>query len=310
MRPPPPPAAPVVAPVAPTFAVATFSSAFDNHPAPRRVTWRALCQSLTTFRVVRAEDKRHLPAWSPAEYPDGARRCASAVRAVSCIVLDLDDGSRAAQAQAAWEDWPHIVHTTWSHTPDAPRLRLVVPLEVPVPRALWHRAWHWAHARSGLVADPACKDPSRLYFVPAVRSHDWPRWARVFDPGGPLLRIDAEALPLTPDEQEAARIAAARAMRPPVQVRAGVSDAALRRLRSEALRSDPEARRRAAMALGGRVAGEGSTEAARGVRCPQCGDASVWWPISPVSSPKAMCHHRKSCGWSQWLDLLLDVGAP
>lgn len=287
--------------------VSTFRHARDNAPACRSVSWRALVASLTTFRVLPAERKTDLPAWSPADYPEGARRSSAAVLSLSCIVLDLDDGARVEQARAAWEDWPHIVHTTWSHTPEAPRLRLVVPLEEPVARRDWSRVWHWAHARSGLVADPACKDPSRIYFVPAIRSHDWPRWSRVEAGDAHLLRVDPAALPPTPEEVEHARVEAARASRPPVQRRGAISDAARRRAQSDALRSDPDARRRAALALGGVVAGEGPGEAARGICCPQCGDRSVWWPIVPRTTPQAMCHHRNSCGWHAWLDTLLDV---
>ena len=290
---------------APAWEVSLYAHARDNRPQRRRVSWRALCQSLTTFRVLRIEDKRSCPAWSPAVFPPGATRSSAAVLALSCIVLDLDDGDHA-RALAAWEDVPRIAHTTWSHTDDAPRLRLVVPLAAPVPAKWWPRVWHWAHRRSGLVADPKCKDLSRLYFVPAVRSHDWPRWARVYDHGGALLDLRPfGTLPPTPEEVEAER--RARAPRPPVHRRAGATPEAAARIRAEILRHDPDARRAAALDAGGRVVGAGSAEVARGVPCPSCGRRSVWWPITPTGSPQALCQHRESCGWRGWLDVLLSA---
>lgn len=299
----PPPAATATATGVDRFAVALFDGARDREPKPRLMTWRALAQSLTRFRVLPEAEKLRLPAWSPTLYREGATRCAAAVLSISCLVLDFDDGARSlAEARAPWEDWPHLVHTTWSHTLDAPRFRLVVPLEAPVPASGWPRVWHWAHARIGRTADPACKDPCRLYFVPAVRSQDWPRYARTHDPGGRYLGVRAEDLPPTPAEVEADRLRRARDLRPPVQLRAGLGDHAQRRIRSARLNSDPDARAEAGAVLGGSVRGDRVV----GVPCPQCKRPSMWWPLVPVHAPKAMCSHRNSCGCTAWLDSLID----
>lgn len=75
---------------------------------------------------------------------------------------------------------------------------------------------------------------------------------------------------------------------------------------SRRLKSDPGTRERAALALGGVVAG-GS---AKGIRCPQCQRPSVWWPIIPdTASQTARCHHLNSCGWwGRISDLLGGIG--
>lgn len=134
--------------------------------------------------------KLHLPAWVPADFVDlsdweteaaewgpapgglsapWSYRKAKHVKAVTCMVLDLDDGFDRAKADALCRQWVHFGHTSWRHTPDAPKARLVFPLSQPVPVAEWGEVWaagaRWA-AHHGLTTDPACKDPCRAYFLP------------------------------------------------------------------------------------------------------------------------------------------------
>ncbi len=63
------------------------------------------------------------------------------------------------------------------------------------------------------------------------------------------------------------------------------------------------------MFLGGNVRGAGDSERAIGVKCPKCGEASVWWAVTPRTVVGAMCSHRNSCGWHGWIDQLLQGGA-
>lgn len=134
--------------------------------------------------------KLHLPAWVPADFVDlsdwesqaeewgpapggldspWSYRKAKYVKAVTCMVLDLDEGFDRAKADALCRPWAHFGHTSWRHTPEAPKARLVFPLSAPVPVAEWGDVWaagaRWA-AHHGLTTDPACKDPCRAYFLP------------------------------------------------------------------------------------------------------------------------------------------------
>ena len=62
-------------------------------------------------------------------------------------------------------------HTTYSHTETAPRARVVFPLTTPVSAEQWREVWsagsRWASSW-GAVVDKACKDPSRLYYLPSA----------------------------------------------------------------------------------------------------------------------------------------------
>jgi len=282
------------------FAVSAFPHA--RHPWPRRAEpdWAGLVRRLTDVRV-RADisDKVALPAWSPAVFAPGKPRAKSTAVALSSLVLDYDDGTPIDAAQATWSDWPHIVHTSWSHAPEHPKFRLVLPLAEPIPAALWSRAWAWAAARAPQI-DSACKDASRIYFLPARPSADVPYEVRVHDEPSGLLHLDARDLPdPVPDAFGGA------AARPRVRRRSSlVGPRGHSRAVQQALKRDPAVRRRAADALGLTVRGEGPHAVAKGAACPRCGRPSVWWPIEPERMRGAACDHRNSCGWHGWIDQL------
>jgi hypothetical protein len=136
------------------------------------------------------EPKLHLPAWVPADFVDlsdwesqaaewgpapggldapWSKRKAVYVLSVTAMVLDLDEAFDRAKADVLCAPWVHFGHTSWRHTPEAPKARLVFPFRAAVPVADWLPVWaagaRWAAAH-GLTTDPACKDPCRAYFLP------------------------------------------------------------------------------------------------------------------------------------------------
>jgi hypothetical protein len=281
---------------APTLNLSVFDHARDAAPKPRACTVEALVQALTRFPLNDTANKLGLPAWSPARFAPGRTRSTDAVIDLSCLVLDHDAGDPVA-ALAAWSGLIAVAHSTWSHTEDAPRFRVVVPLARPIPADRWAVAWSWASERAP-EADRSCKDASRLYFRPAVPSPDAPRFARV--QSGDLLDL----LPLLPPPPAPAP-APARADRVTLVVPA--------RLRQHAvavrLSRDPWSRERVAAELGATLSGEGDRRRASGVACPACARASVWFFLAPSRQHRARCNHRNSCGWVGRLDELMLRGA-
>lgn len=83
---------------------------------------------------------------------------------VSALVVDLD---RVAPDFAWLAGICWIDRTTWSHRPEAPRWRVVIPLARPVPAERWGDVWQRARATLCPEADPACKDASRAYWLPS-----------------------------------------------------------------------------------------------------------------------------------------------
>lgn len=134
----------------------------------------------------RRSAKRDLRLWSPALYRPGAdKRGSENVTHVSCLVLDYDDGTSVAEASMSWSAWFHIVHTTWSHTAERPKLRVVLPLAFPVAAEDWPKVWSWAEERTRFEIDPSMKSPAATYALPAVPHRAWPR--RAFSRPGAIL---------------------------------------------------------------------------------------------------------------------------
>lgn len=275
--------------------VSAFDNAWDNQPKPRETTVAGLVRALITFPVLAVENKLALPAWSPARFRRGAARKAGAVEDVSCLVLDFDAGD-PDDALADWADHLVVMHTTWSHTPEAPRFRLVVPLARPVPLISWARVWAWAAERAP-GADVACKDPSRLYFRPALPRPDAPHRTEVLV--GALLDV-LDVLPEPPPAAPAVRLHA-----PELCVPSRLRDSAVR----GRLMTDPESRERAAIGAGATITGGTGLRRATGVVCPACGRASVWFYLAPTRLRRARCNHRSTCGWTGGLELLLAGAA-
>lgn len=134
----------------------------------------------------RAAAKRDLRLWSPTRYRDGWKeRGSDGVTHISCLVLDYDRGVRVEDALALWQDYFFMMHTTWSHTPEYPKFRVILPLAAPVPSAHWDTLWRWAEKHGAGEIDRAMKGVAATYALPAV-SH--PEQARdAITHPGPLL---------------------------------------------------------------------------------------------------------------------------
>lgn len=276
--------------------VSYFRSAYDNRPIARSARLGDLVRTLMT-RVVRLNvgDKRELPAWSPCRYKPGTLRSAANVEAVSALVLDYDTGKPWQASRDVWREWFHVMHSSWSHEDQHHKYRVIVPLLSPVPATLWPRVFAWAHARDPDI-DAACKDPSRLFFLPAVRSDEWP-WFSHEERTPRLLEIDPSTLPdpkPPPKFYEPKKPA-------PLDLDAD-GKRALMELRSR-LKNERGLRERVANRLGAVIKGE--PPRAEGIKCPQCDRSEAWFWIQPGPVANgAYCDHEKSCGWTGWLDEL------
>jgi hypothetical protein len=84
---------------------------------------------------------------------------------VSAFVADLD-GHHLAEVMPRLDGLAFIAYTTHSHRAGEPAWHLVVPLAEPVDAERWPAVWHALDLRLGGVADHACRDCSRAYFMP------------------------------------------------------------------------------------------------------------------------------------------------
>lgn len=282
----------------PAFCGSLFSGAYDRNPRPVAWSGDELVERLSDYRVVHRSKKEAQEAWSPASYAPGATRRKENVREVSCLVLDIDDGTSLDKVWAAFPEYAKLLYTTWSHRAAAPKSRLLLPLRQPVPGTHWYQSWIWANTRAamyGIRQDPSCKDSSRLYFLPAVP--------------GPIeyneaeCRTDLTKPPLfipwgsLPDPAVVVRAANQKRSRQRQIARASVG------AERKTDYTDPEVRERVAAVVEARLVGDGIDRRATRGWCPACGRQSVYWYILSRFAP-AKCDHARTCGWRGSLEQL------
>jgi len=269
----------------PSLTISFFPDVFDQHPHVRTVGWERLTERLTRFPVQsNTRDKRCLPCWTPASFEPDEPATAEHVTALSCLVLDIDEGLDIDTSWAQTEPYTAALHTSWSHSPDAPRFRLVLPLARPVPGTRWTQVWAAAVEGLSLPIDRKCVNANRRYLLPAPPSEDVEHCS--------LVRTTDLALDLVPLQ----RSPPPRRHTPTRRI--VVPHYLMERAARKRLAWNPDARARLAETLGGQIRGSGRTQRAEHIPCPGCGRSSVWFLLAPEQATRARCNHQNSCGWS------------
>lgn len=102
---------------------------------------------------------------------------------VICEVLDAD-------AIIAKLPFRGVAHTSFTHTPELPKFRIILPLAEEVSPKDFNRLWWWVYELTDRKADPACKNPDRMFYLPRTTKEaleqKWP-WVREMK--GPLLSL-------------------------------------------------------------------------------------------------------------------------
>jgi hypothetical protein len=121
------------------------------------------------------EDKFQGPGFILARYRTGARskqlRDLHHDSETEVFCFDIDDMTcnEVAEAIPVWDGYSAVLYSTWKHTPEAPRLRLLVELSEPVPnreREPYEGLWKGAAEALGVKYDPSTVDRAHLYFGP------------------------------------------------------------------------------------------------------------------------------------------------
>src|SRR5262245_4950033 len=141
--------------------LSVFENKDDNRPTRHEMAWHAFAQRLCKYDERPTKDGR---AWSPVTYREGATRGKANVDLVHALVLDIDHAPLPLDLLVERE---YVAHTTFRHTPDEPRWRVVLPLSQPVPGANWPEFWLRANSFFGGCVDPATKDSSRIFYLPS-----------------------------------------------------------------------------------------------------------------------------------------------
>lgn len=256
--------------------VISIMNSHRSWPLRRELNEEGLFELLSTFRRPPLGGKDDLPCWIPGVVE--GRKTKSAVQELHCFVIDVDNGTAFAKGLEIFPGVARVVHTSWSHSTEVPKWRVVFPLAEPVPGHMWSRSWTHLMIRAkreGLQGDEKCKNQNRLYYLPARNPASTSHLAEVIR--GARLEVPWRELP----DYDA--LIHRRTQKFTIR-RPGVVDL-----------TDPQQREQVALAAGFTI-DEG--RAFHG-QCPGCGRRSAWFYIAPrTRRGLAYCNHRETCGWS------------
>ncbi len=190
------------------FEITRWRSVQDTKGQVTSVTWAELSEMLKTR--VPATSKLAARAWSAATFL--GKRSAENVLRVSALVLDFDGGCSSATAERAASGLATVIHSSWSHTAEAPRFRLTIQVSRSMTPAEYAVVWAWAfHKFSAIGATPdaACKDASRVWLLPS--QPDGGDFFAKAIPGAPL-DVDLTLAKTTPPDSPSMRMDSAGAI--------------------------------------------------------------------------------------------------
>lgn len=161
------------------FCYSVVSRNTDKEPRLVETTWLAFVASLAapTPRgrpleeyLASDEDKKKRLKDGPAAIFatfDGKGRLDKNVVKITAIGLDFDKGTPRKAIESRLNGYTYVAHSTYSHSDALEKWRVVVPFAEPAPtERLPLVVNHFESLFNGEI-DEACKNPSRLFYLPA-----------------------------------------------------------------------------------------------------------------------------------------------
>ncbi|KAF0248229.1 MAG: hypothetical protein FD167_2368, partial [bacterium] len=177
-----------------SFYISEFSSKMDNQPKKVQITWGNFL-SLIKRPVIRAS--KDGKAFAPATF--NGNRSKENAQETFLLVLDCDDGTPLEESMTKCKNlgYSFAIYTTFSHTQEKHKFRVVFLLATPIPANNYPQLWQWI-AKQFPNIDPAPKSTASIFYYPAIKTKDSPFYAESF--GGKLL--DWTKLPLVAIAEE------------------------------------------------------------------------------------------------------------
>lgn len=242
-------------------------------------------------------EKKALPLWSPTVFRNDRRSGANA-QSIYFLVYDMDDGLTSFDTWRLFHEYSVIAHTSYSHTPQKHKYRIILPLAKPILADHWDRASKAAQELWDTVVDRgqpdqgALHDRARAFFrygLPhphqkGMMAHH-PMHPRNFHQTawhiGHPLELKYEHIP-----QDAPKKVIPKKPRTYSNGKANMSE----------VMETADFRRSLAGMAGGDIQGN----EVRYIKCPQCGRKSVHYSIDlnqPNSTKWPSCNHLNKCAW-------------
>lgn len=121
------------------LSVTAFSHENDNIPQQHQRTWGEVCRRFSKSQL--RNKKPGTPTWSPTLYKPGATRGNAGVESISCAVIDIDNGTPLQELLVKLEGRAYLAHSSFRHTDDHPKYRLILPLKTPSAADQWAADW-------------------------------------------------------------------------------------------------------------------------------------------------------------------------
>lgn len=277
------------------FKISTFSNKFTRIPVPAEVTLRNLARALMMpSKPFPVREKGSLPLWSPTTF-NGNRSGVNAIE-ISCLVFDMDDGTDWGH-RYSFSKYHYIAHTSFSHSEEIHKWRIILPLEEPIPAIDWKRAAKAAKELwdntigEGEPDSNALTDCARMYYRFAYpEREDKDLQSTAAHKGEGLLRLDYSHIPKEEPKKRYERWKPRKA-----GAKIGV----------EGLFHNLDFRMKIANRIGASIDGN----IARNVTCPSCGRDEVYFSIDPYLPHSVLwphCNRANKCGWWGKLEDLIQ----
>lgn len=173
--------------------ISKFNNEKDNSPQLEFANWAQFSEKFS-FHIKKSA-KSDNPCWSPTIYKAGEKRGNKNVVAISMAVLDVDSGVPFESLIKQIDSYAYLIHTSFSHTKEMPKYRVILPLANQVEANEWNEVWLRINTWLGNINDPATKDASRIYFMPACPPDSTDHFVKIAN--GKLLNIsDLPELPV------------------------------------------------------------------------------------------------------------------
>ena len=168
----------------PTYKVTYFNNKMDTDPrnAELELTWAEIVALYENVRL--CEEKYDVPQilpgyFKPEEqwelthsdefaelFSSNSYRNSKNVDAISVLIIDLDEAGAREAAERVFSDHEYLLHSSHSYCSEkSDRFRMVLPLETPIPGAVWKDFYSSLNAI--IHCDESCFDLARLYLLPS-----------------------------------------------------------------------------------------------------------------------------------------------
>jgi putative DNA primase/helicase len=132
---------------------------YYGHPA-----WEQWVAMLSKHDIREDKDGK---CFSPHSLRDGTTRANDNVDIMSANVMDIDDGTKVDEMKKRFVGLEYVIYSTFSHTTEHPKYRVVFPLSAPVSGDDWADFRRGADAElAGGHNDKSTKDRARVYYLP------------------------------------------------------------------------------------------------------------------------------------------------